>query len=97
MSNSKQSNWRIIDMDELYDYFHKDETCSIKPKFPTRRWGHVYTKISTTNIVEVNKSLKLLKEDGFDVRKRLEKKNNIGKFYMIEINSETKLINNNGK
>lgn len=44
MSDSKQSNWRIIDMDELYDYFHKDETCFIKPKFPTRRWGHVYTK-----------------------------------------------------
>jgi hypothetical protein len=43
--------WRVIDMEEMYDYINKDrdQKTFIKPKFPTRRWGQTYTKTSTWN------------------------------------------------
>ena len=80
------NNWRTLTMDELWDFCHKDWHEDMKkPKYPTRRWGQVYTKESTTNINEVNKVIPLLKECGFTVRKRIEKKTNLGTFYRIEI------------
>ena len=83
------NDWRVIDMEELYDYLNKDrdEKTFIKPKFPTRRWGQVYTKTSTTNVRQINTILGKLSDEGFEVRKKLEKENNIGKFYQIEINN----------
>lgn len=89
-------SWRVINMEELYDYINKDreEKTFIKPKFPTRRWGQVYTKTSTTDVNQLDKILNKLREDGFDVRKKLEKENHIGKFYQIEINNHTNRIVN---
>ena len=74
-------------MDELYGYINrdKDPKTFVKPKFPTRRWGHVYTKDSTTDVASLNKMLKQLKDEGFNVRKKKDKENNLGKFYKIEI------------
>ena len=83
-------NWRTLTSDELWDFFNKDlpeyaKRVVIKPKYPTRRWGQTYTKESTTDIKEVNKVIPLLKDCGFTVRKRIEKKTNLGVFYKIEI------------
>ena len=89
-------SWRVIDMEELYDYLNKDrdEKTFIKPKFPTRRWGQVYTKTSTTDVKQINSVLGKLRDEGFEVRKKLEKENHIGKFYQIEINNHTdRLVN----
>ncbi len=92
---NSDNQWRIITMEELFDYLNKDNTQNIfiKPKFPNRRWGHIYTKISTTNILEINISLKKLKENGYIVRKRLDKKTNLGKFYRIKIKNNNNLVN----
>lgn len=91
-----KESWRVIDMEELYDYINKDseQTMFIKPKFPTRRWGNIYTKTSTTDIKQLNTVLRKLRDDGFDVRKKLEKDNNLGKFYKIEINNHPNRIVN---
>jgi lipocalin len=89
-------SWRIIDMEELYDYINKDrdEKTFIKPKFPTRRWGQVYTKTSTTDVRQIDSVLGKLRDEGFEVRKKLEKENQMGKFYQIEINNHTdRLVN----
>jgi hypothetical protein len=84
------TQWRTLTMDELYDYKNKDkdQTTFIKPKFPTRRWGNVYTKDSTTDKKVINDLISELKEDGYTVRKRLDKETNLGKFYRIEIKGE---------
>ena len=89
-------NWRVIDMEELFDYTNKDreQKTFIKPKFPTRRWGQVYTKTSTTDVKQINSILGKLRDEGFDVRKTLEKENNLGKFYQVEINNHPdRLVN----
>jgi hypothetical protein len=72
-------SWRVIDMEELYDYINKDkdEKTFIKPKFPTRRWGQVYTKTSTTDVRQIDIVLGKLRDEGFEVRKKLEKENHI--------------------
>jgi hypothetical protein len=87
-------SWRIISMEELYEYFYVDNTIFVKIKFPTRRWGHVYSKTSTTNHSYLVNALERLKVDGFDVKIKLEKKNNNGKFYQILINNHLESINN---
>jgi hypothetical protein len=87
------NRWRTITMDELYGYINKDQDTFIKPTFPTRRWGNVYTKDSTTNIKDINNILKKLKEDGYTVRKRIDKKNNTGIFYRIDIKDNTSILN----
>ncbi len=89
-------SWRVIDMEEIYDYINKDrdEKTFIKPKFPTRRWGQVYTKTSTTDVRQLDVVLNKLRDEGFYVRKKLEKENQMGKFYQIEINNHTdRLVN----
>lgn len=86
--NDNKSNWRIITMDELFDYINKDfkeQNVFLKPNFPSRRWGHTFTKTSTTHIKQINSLLEKLKADGYQVRKRIEKQNNLGKFYQIQI------------
>ena len=75
-------------MDELYDYSYRDQKTFIKPTFPTRRWGNIYTKDSTTDIKEINVILGKLKEDGYKVRKRIAKKTKLGTFYRIEIKDD---------
>jgi hypothetical protein len=85
------NQWRTITMDELYDYSHSNQNIFIKPSFPSRRWGYIYTKDSTTNIKEINNLINKLKEDGYTVRKRIDKKNNSGTFYRIEIKDNIKL------
>ena len=40
----------------------------------------------------MNKAIPLLKEYGFTVRKRIEKKTNIGTFYRIEIKNHPEKI-----
>lgn len=85
------NQWRTMTMDELYDYSYGNQNTFVKPSFPTRRWGNVYTKDSTTNIKEINTILNKLKEDGYMVRKRIDKKNNLGTFYRIEIKDNIKI------
>jgi MoaA/NifB/PqqE/SkfB family radical SAM enzyme len=85
------NQWRTMTMDELYDYSYVNQNTFVKPSFPARRWGNVYTKDSTTNIKEINALLDKLKEDGYTVRKRIDKKNNSGTFYRIEIKDNIKL------
>ena len=65
-----------------------------KVKFPTTRWGQVYSRTSTTNHSHLVESLEKLKTDGFDVKIKLEKKDNRGKFYQILINNHPESINN---
>jgi len=87
------NQWRTMTMDELYDYSYRDrdQKTFIKPVFPARRWGYVYTKDSTTNIKEINDLLARLKDDGHKVRKRISKKTNLGIFYRIEIKDNVEL------
>ena len=76
-------------MDELTDYFfNKNQNTFIKPKFPSVRWGKVYTKESTTDIQLINSCLKSLKEKGFLVRKRISNKTKRGTFYQIDIKGD---------
>jgi hypothetical protein len=79
------NQWRTMTMDELYEYSYVNQNTFVKPTFPSRRWGYVYTKDSTTNIKEINDLLARLKSDGHKVRKRIAKKTNSGIFYRIEI------------
>lgn len=85
------AEWRVYTMEELYDFLNKEKsTVFLKPTFPTRRWGQIYLKTSSTDISVINKGCILLTEAGFQVRKRLdrdamEKFPNNGKFYKIEI------------
>lgn len=73
-------------MDELWDFLNEGKnTTFTKPTFPTRRWGQVYTKETTTDIAVVNKLIIKLKEAGFTVRKRIDNKTNRGTFYRIDI------------
>lgn len=88
------NNWRIISMEELYEYFYVENNVFGKVKFPTRRWGQVYSKTSTTNHSYLVRCLEKLKVDCFDVKIKLEKKNNNGKFYQILINNHPESINN---
>ena len=86
------TEWVVLTMDELWDLIPRTEEekkRSIKPTFPTRRWGNITTKTATTDIQSINKFLIMLKENGFNVRKRIchetnEKYGNKYKFYRIE-------------
>ena len=78
-------------MDELYDYSYSNQNIFVKPTFPSRRWGNIYTKDSTTNLKEINEILNRLKSDGYKVRKRISKKTNLGIFYRIEIKDNVEL------
>lgn len=97
----KENKWRTISMEELWEYSRTKGTdwvaldsrkTFLKPKFPTIRWGRVYTKETTTDKPTIDRLIKLLKEDGHTVRKRIDKKTNQGVFYKIEIkNHEERL------
>jgi hypothetical protein len=102
MKENTSSNWKIFTMEELWELCTTDEDKKkvIKPKFPTKRWGDITTKISSTDKNSIEKGIKKLKEIGVVVRKRVdhdttEKHKNFGKkFYKIEI-KEQKNQNNN--
>ena len=86
-------NWRVLTMPELYDYFNVDSTTFIKPTFPTKRWGYVYTKTATTNLKTIKKMLAQLRAINFDVKIEKEKENKQGIYYCIKINNYPKNIN----
>lgn len=85
--------WRTILLEELLEYMNTDKsTVWLKPKFPSSRWGKVYLEESTTDINVINKMILKLKDDGFLVRKRIDKKTNRGTFYRIEIKNHPERI-----
>jgi hypothetical protein len=85
------NQWRTMTMDELYDYSYSNQNIFVKPTFPSRRWGNIYTKDSTTNIKEINDLLNRLRADGHKVRKRISKRTKLGTFYRIEIKDNVEL------
>lgn len=80
-------------MDELWDYIPRtpeELNRIIKPNFPTRRWGQIYTKTATTDISKINELITILKAKGLMVRKRkcletMIKHRNRDIFYKIEV------------
>lgn len=83
--------WRIVTMSELYDFMDK-ETSSIyiKPTFPTRRWGQVHLKESTTDKEVLDRAILKYKEMGIKARKKKDIENaqkfkNMGILYKLEI------------
>lgn len=97
----KENIWRTISMEELWKYNQTKNTDEIslvnkktflKPKFPSVRWGKVYTKDTTTDKPAIDRFIKLLKDDGYTVRKRIDKKTNRGVFYKIEIKNHEKRL-----
>lgn len=83
--------WKVVTMSELYDFLNTEKSSVfIKPKFPTRRWGQIHTKTSTTDKTVLEKAIEKYKLLGVKVRKRVckesnEKYKNLGTFYKIEI------------
>jgi hypothetical protein len=62
----------------------------IPPRYPTRRWGNVYTLTSTTDRKTVEHLVEELKKLGYKVKRKLDKEKtlqhkNLGTFYSIEI------------
>lgn len=87
----EKSNWITIPMEKLWAEQNKfkKSTIFIKPKFPTTRWGEVYTKTATTNIILIDFLIEILKKQGRQVRKRICYETTLklkkrGKFYKIE-------------
>lgn len=87
-------NWIILSMEELYVLLNKESSSVFSmPTFPTRRWGQIHLKFSTTDITAINKGLEKLKENNVICRKRIDKESMIkypklGKFYKIELCKE---------
>lgn len=85
------SNWRTLSMIELYHLLNKEESSVFsEPIFPTRRWGEIHLKASTTDKKAIERGIDKLKENGDICRKRLCKESmgrfpKLGKFYKIEI------------
>jgi hypothetical protein len=84
--------WRIYTMSELWKLFNEEKNSKvfIEPNFPTRRWGQITTKTSTTDIKSINKGIEKLKTLNIKCRKRLCKESMnrfkmMGRFYKIEI------------
>lgn len=84
--------WVTITMNDLWEktsIHNTKDSIWIKPVFPCRRWGHVYTKTSTTDKTALEKQMPKLIDIGIKCRKRIckessEKFKNLGKFYKIE-------------
>lgn len=91
------SNWRIFTMDEVWDLLNPNGSkLAMKPNFPTRRWGNITTKTSTTDKESLEKAIEVLRQGGMKVRKRIDheatKKHTL-KFYKIEVKGEIKEVN----
>jgi hypothetical protein len=105
MEENTSSNWKIFTMEELWELCTTDEDKKkvIKPKLPTKRWGDITTKISSTDKNSIEKGIQKLKEIGVVARKRVdhdttEKHKNFGKkFYKIEIKEQKNQNNNKEK
>lgn len=86
-----KNEWRLLGMDELYDLLVINQSSVFhKPTFPTRRWGKIHLKFSTTDIDAINKGVEKLKEKKVKCRKRIDyetmkKFPKWGKFYKIEV------------
>lgn len=85
--------WRGLTLSEIGDELYPEGGDGVftKPNFPTRRWGQVFTKTSTTCKMSVEKILKHYKEKGCTVRRVRDEfntkkfKGNLGTFYSVEI------------
>lgn len=91
MKENSEPNWRTISMEELWSEHNNFNPSSvfIKPKFPTTRYGKVYTKTATTNLQLINLLIEIMKKQGRTVRKRICHETTLklkkrGKFYKIE-------------
>jgi hypothetical protein len=79
--------WITIPMETLWAFAHKEDKTWIMPSFPTRRWGQIYTQISTTDVKAIDDVILLLKAKGKVVRKRICREatdKHKRKFYKIE-------------
>lgn len=88
--------WITIPMETLWKNFHEESKTWIIPAFPTRRWGHVYTKTSTTDVKAIDTVILNLKAKGRVVRKRICREStekHKQKFYKIEEMLTEKLDN----
>lgn len=82
--------WRQLTMSEVWDILIKQATDEerkviVKPDFPTRRWGQITTKTSTTDKKALQKCQTLIAEKS---RLRIDKENSVkfkAKFYKIEV------------
>lgn len=90
--DDKSTTWQTLSMDEIWNELHHDESSNIfvKPTFPTRRWGQVFTKDSTTCKATVKLIIEHYKSTNVKIRKRIDYHNmkkfqKLGKFYRIEI------------
>ena len=85
-----KQTWHQLSMDDLYELLvDKESSVFTKPKFPTKRWGKIYTKNATNDKLAIDRGLSELKKKGIICRKRLcketmQKHPNQGKFYKIE-------------
>jgi len=85
--------WIQLTMSEVWDILQTNMPLSIrktfiKPEFPTRRWGQISTKISTTDKKALQKCASLI-----DIKTRIVKdvensKKFRAKLYKIEINGK---------
>lgn len=84
-------SWRIVSMSELYDFLNTEKSSVfVKPEFPTRRWGQIHTKVSTTDKDTLKRALEKYKK--VNVKAKItscvdsnNKYKKLGKFYKIEI------------
>lgn len=67
-------NYSLLTMSELWDLMNPKvhDKVFIKPEFPTRRWGKITTKTSSSDIDAINKGCKLLRDSGNKVIKRID-------------------------
>jgi hypothetical protein len=69
---------------------HETSTTWTPPRYPTRRWGNIYTLTSTTDKRMVEHLVKELTSHGYNVKKKRDKEKTLqhkrlGTFYSIEI------------
>jgi hypothetical protein len=82
---------RILTWPEVTLLLAQDRSTTwIPPRYPTRRWGNVYTLTSTTDRKTVEHLVEELKKLGYKVKRKLDKEKTLqhkrlGTFYSIEI------------
>jgi hypothetical protein len=82
---------RILTWPEVTLLLAQDQSKTwIPPKFPTRRWGNIYTLTSTTDKLTVEHLVTQLQNLGYKVKRKKDKEKtlqhkNLGIFYSIEI------------
>lgn len=85
-----KSEWEIVSLEKFQDEVWETNTEIMKItfskwKFPTRRWGNVYKKESTTDKELISKMIEYYKQQGFKIKKRIVEKTNYSTYYSIWI------------